>query len=227
MVLEFFRGGADQSLEEIEGLIVQMLLDDRHTFDLAINTVLGGTDAASVGEEVRQTDRRVNKAEREVRKRLIVHASLRGERVDLPRVLIAMSVIKDAERIGDQSKNVWDLGHSGIDLSGDDDIDFLRGLRDRTSALIAECARIYKERDEEAARALIPKMDQYLDEFDDCVERQIQSTSTPRHAVPRALLCRYLKRITAHMMNMLSSLVMPVHRLDYFDEDKADRDPED
>ena len=40
----------------------------------------------------------------------------------------------------------------------------------------------------------------------------------------RALLYRYLKRITAHLMNVISSLVMPVHRLDYYDEKKADRD---
>ena len=223
MVLEFFKGGADESLEEIEGLIIQMLLDDRHTFDLAINTVVGGTEAASVGTEVRKTDRKVNRAERDVRKRLVVHASLRGERVDLPRVLVAMSVVKDAERIGDQSKNVWDLGSSGIDLSEADDIDYLVGLRDQTSNLIAECARIYKERDEKAAHALIPKMDVYLDDFDACVLRQIESTAGPRDAVPRALLCRYLKRITAHLMNVLTSLVMPLHRLDYYDEDKADR----
>lgn len=227
MVLEFFKGGADESLEEIEALIVQMLLDDRHTFDLAINTVLGGADAAAVGKEVRATDRKVNKAERAVRKRLVIHASLRGERVDLPRVLIAMSIIKDAERVGDESKNVWDLGRSGIDFSEADDITYLRTLRDRTSDLIATCARIYQERDEDAAHDLIPKMDEYLDEFDTCVQGQMQSDATPQQAVPRALLCRYLKRITAHLMNVLTSLVMPVHRLDYYDEDKVDRESSD
>ena len=63
-----------------------------------------------------------------------------------------------------------------------------------------------------------------LDEYDDCIQAQIESTRTPRDAVPRALLCRYLKRITAHLMNVLTSLVMPFDRLDYYDEAKADRD---
>ena len=143
--------------------------------------------------------------------------------VDLPRVLIAMNVVKDAERIGDQSKNVFDIGNAGIDLSDADDLKWLQGIRDQTSNLIAECARIYQERDEEAAHKLIPKMDVYLDEFDACIQRQMDSEGSPRQAVPRALLCRYLKRITAHLMNMLTSLVMPVHRLDYYDEKKADR----
>ncbi len=41
--------------------------------------------------------------------------------------------------------------------------------------------------------------------------------------VPRALLARHFKRMTAHLMNVLTAVVMPVDRLDYWDEDKADR----
>jgi phosphate uptake regulator len=227
MVLEFFRGGVDEPLEEIEGIIAQMLLDDRHTFDLAINAVVGGTDAAAVGKEIRKSDRRVNKGEREVRRRLVVHASLLGKSTDLPRVLVSMSIVKDVERVGDESKNIWDIAHAGVDLSQADDVKWLTGLRDRTSRLIGECARIYKERDTEAAHALIREMDEILDEYDGCVQEQIESTKAPRDAVPRALLCRYLKRITAHLMNVLTSLVMPVHRLDYYDEKRAERNPGD
>jgi hypothetical protein len=38
------------------------------------------------------------------------------------------------------------------------------------------------------------------------------------------LYFRYLKRVTAHVMNFLTSLVVPVDRLDYYDEAKEDRD---
>lgn len=224
MVMEFFKGGADKPLEEIESLIIQMLLDNRHTFDLAINALVGGTDAKSVGKEVRKSDKRVNRAEREVRRRLIVHASVQGDRVDLTRVLIAMSVIKDAERVGDQAKNIWDLANAGIDFSNADDLKWLQGLRDRTSRFIAECSRIYQTRDSEAAHTLIPEMDAVLDEYDECVMSQLDSEDGAREAVPRALLCRYLKRITAHLMNVITSLVMPIERLDYYDEKKSDRE---
>ncbi len=224
MVWEFFKASGDQQLEEIEGLIVEMLLDCRHTFDLAVNAVVGGTEAAAVGKEIRKSDRGVNKAERRVRRQLVVHVSVRGERADLPRVLVTTSIIKDIERIGDYAKNVWDLADGGIDLSHADDIDRLVELRDRTSQLIGETARIIRERDAESAESLLKGLDDVLDEYDECIEAQIESTDTPRDAVPRALLCRYLKRITAHLMNVLTSLVMPFDRLDYYDEDKVDRD---
>ncbi len=66
-------------------------------------------------------------------------------------------------------------------------------------------------------------MDDWTPEFDECVMQQMGSGGSARDAVSRALLCRYLKRIAAHLLNVITSLVMPVHRLDYYDEDKADR----
>jgi len=223
MVFEFFRGGVDQTLEEIEATIVEMLLTNRHTFDLAINTVVGGTDPASVDNEVHKSDRKVNKAERRIRKELVVHTSVRGNQADLPRVLVAMSVIKDAERIGDYAKNIWDLGAAGVDLSRADDLDHLLAMRDRTSGVLADSARIYQDRDSERVHELVRKMDAWTSEYDECLVKLLESELTPRDAVSRALLCRYLKRITAHSMNVISSLVLPVHRLDYYDEKKDDR----
>ncbi|MDJ0960973.1 MAG: PhoU domain-containing protein [Acidimicrobiia bacterium] len=222
--MEFFKGGSDKTLEEIESLIVQMIQDNRHTFDLAINALLGGTDAAVVGTEVKESDKRVNRAEREVRRRLIVHAAIAGERVDLTRVLISMSVIKDAERVGDQCKNIWDLADEGIDLSSADDLPWLLGLREQTSRFLSESSRIYQERDIEAAHQLIAEMDDAQGRFDECVAEQLKSTAAASEAVSRALLCRYLKRITGHLMNVITALVMPLERLDYYDEKKADRE---
>lgn len=43
-------------------------------------------------------------------------------------------------------------------------------------------------------------------------------------AVARALYYRFLKRITAHVMNLLTSLVRPIDQLDYYDEAEEDRD---
>ena len=162
MVMEFFKGGSDRPLEEIESLIVQMLHDNRHTFDLAINALLGGTEAAVVRKEVKASDKRVNRAEREVRRRLIVHGAIAGERIDLTRVLIAMSIIKDAERVGDQCKNILDLASEGIDFSAAEDLEWLMSLREQTSRYLAESSRIYQERDGEAAHALIDRCRQVV-----------------------------------------------------------------
>ena len=224
MVLEFFRGGVDSQLEEIEGLIIQMLLDCRHTFDLAINTLLGGTDPATVGKQISKTDVGVNKAQRRVRKELLVHASVRGANADLPMALSSMSIVKDAERIGDYSKNIWDIADAGVNLSRAEDIKTLTKYRDRTSTMIAETARVFRERDVDVAHRMIQEADGILDEYDEGIRHLLAGSEVgTSEAVARALLYRYLKRISGHAMNVLTSLVMPVHRLDFYDEKKADR----
>ncbi|MBT8240156.1 MAG: hypothetical protein KJN63_02905 [Acidimicrobiia bacterium] len=223
MVMEFFRGGADRELEQIESAIQQMLVDCRHTFDTAINALLGGTDPELVKKDIKKTDRGVNKAEREVRRELVVHTSVRGAAADIPMVLVSMSIVKDAERIGDYAKNIFDLARAGVDLSTAEELPDLITHRDRVSRLIAETARIFGDRDAEAAHDLLQTEDDHIDEYDDIVIAQIDSEAPARQAVPLALLNRYFKRITAHSMNILTSLVMPIDRLNYYDEDKADR----
>ena len=41
--------------------------------------------------------------------------------------------------------------------------------------------------------------------------------------MPRALAHRYLKRVVAHLMNLMSSVFMPIDKLDHFDVDPEDR----
>jgi hypothetical protein len=36
-----------------------------------------------------------------------------------------------------------------------------------------------------------------------------------------ALGTRYYKRIGGHVLNVLSSIVMPLHKIDYYDEDEV------
>ena len=224
MVLDFFRGGGDAQLEQIEAKIRQMLVNDRHTFDTAINTLIGGTEPTLVDKDIHKSDRRVNKAERAVRRELVVHVSVRGASADIALVLASMSVVKDAERIGDYSKNIWDIANSGVDLSKAEDIDMLMRHRDRISKLIADTARVFGEKDTETAHAILGSSDELTDEYDQLIDEQLHTDKPAREAVPRALLFRYFKRITAHLMNILTSLVMPIDRLDYYDEAKADRE---
>lgn len=223
MVFEFFRGGRDGSLADVTGRIAQMLVDCRRSFDLAFGALLDGGDPMAVGPEVRSIDIGVNEAESQVRRELLVHVSVRGAKANLPMVLASMSVAKDAERIGDYAKNIWDLAAAGIDFAEVPDGEALVGWRRRVSQAIDDVAVTFAEGDGERAHLLITDFDAVLDEFDALITAQIDSPGSPRDAVPRALLYRYLKRVVAHLMNILTSLVMPIDRLDFYDEKKADR----
>lgn len=222
MVMRFFR--SEDGLEQVERTLVQMLSDDRHSFDLAASAVLAGADPDTVGPDLRETDRRVNEAEREVRRALVVHAGVRGSSTDSPQLLVYMSLAKDIERIGDYAKNIYDLADQGADFSAAPDRDELIATRDRVSSLISEVAGVFADRDTTRARELIAEGDELLDGFDATVAELARSDRPSSEGVPRALWSRHCKRIVAHLMNVLSAVVMPVDQLDYFDEDHSTRD---
>ncbi len=70
---------------------------------------------------------------------------------------------------------------------------------------------------------MVEKADGFLDVHDAQIEAAFNMEGGAADAVARALYFRFLKRITAHVMNLLTALVMPVDQLDYYDEAKEDR----
>lgn len=222
MVLRFFQSSGEDRLEHAQGLLQQMLVNDRHCFEIATSTLLTGQDTGAVGPDLRDTDRQVNEAEREVRRDLVVHASVYGTS-QVSAILIYMSIVKDVERIGDYAKNIFDVAAGGADLSGQPDSAELVAYRDRISEMIIEAAGAFAEEDGGAANALIAEADAMQDEFDAKVAALVTSDRPGHEAVPRALLFRYYKRIIGHLMNVLSAVIMPLDRLDYYDEPKNDR----
>ncbi len=222
MVLRLFRGRGEDRLEHAGNKLLEMLANDRHSFDAAISALLGGADPTIVGRDLERTDRLVNEAERELRRQLVVHTSVHGTS-QVTGALIYMSIVKDVERIGDYAKNIYDVAALGVDLSHAPDRDELLGHSDRISEMITEASRAFADEDREEASRLIAAGDAMQDVFDAHVAELVQSDRPGRDAVPRALLYRYYKRIVGHLMNVLSSLVMPVDRLDYFDEEKPHR----
>ena len=224
MAFSFLRRGSgrDDRLDHIEEIINDMLTDDRSAFELAMSALLGEVPVDQVRKKVHTTDRRVNEGERTIRRELVVHASVVGA-LDTPALLVYMSVVKDIERIGDYAKNLLDLARDGANFR---DHDSWGPLRDRVVADITQTAEIFSSRDTGRARRMLTDCDALLDRFDDEVSALVRGDDDGTERVARALALRYLKRIIAHLMNVLSSVVMPLDRLDYFDEDPEDRESE-
>ena len=222
MVFRFRREGDAERLDRIEATLQQMITDDLHAFELAMSALLGERSPHEVGPELRATDHGVNAAERDIRRELVVHASVLGA-IDTPAILIYMSIVKDIERIGDYAKNLFDLASDGADLSTGLYTGEITTLAAEVPEFIREAAEVFHERDEERAKSLMHRGDALLDRFDERVSALVREEHPDHQAVAVALTHRYLKRIVAHAMNVLSAVVMPVDRLDYFDEDPEDR----
>lgn len=221
MVFEFFRSGSQSAVDEAQATLVTMLENGHDVFMTASDALFGGGKSKETKREVRSTDREINEAQAAVRRTLMIHAAVNSS--DLPLVLQYASIVKDAERVGDYAKNLYDLVRYGADFDTAADRDELLGYRDAVGNLILEAAAIFEATNTERAQALINKADGFLDQYDAHVKAMFTTDLSSQDAVARALYYRFLKRTTAHVMNVLTSLVQPLDRLDYYDEAKEDR----
>ena len=222
MPLKLLWSEEKERLQAVEDRIQQMLRDDRHAFDLAVRSLVGGEPAAAVKKELKATDHKVNEGEREIRRALVVHASV-FQGFSSPAVLVYMSIVKDIERVGDYAKNLLDLARDGADFSRLPDAEDWHELGGEVGDFITTSAEVFKARDTERARELLKRGDALLDMFDDRVSDLVSGKDQGPQPIARALAHRYLKRVVAHLTNLLSAVVMPIDRLDHFDEDPEDR----
>lgn len=169
--------------------------------------------------QIYKQDVKVNKLERKIRKQVIAHLSIAGNSADVPYSLLLMSLVKDVERIGDYAKNLAEtLDVSGAILPDDDTVAELREIRNGIEGTFEAVAEVFAQSDEEEAVALIRQGRDMSHRCDALIDRIAKSDYDAATTVAVTLGTRFYKRIGAHLLNILSGVVMPLHKLDYYDE---------
>lgn len=169
--------------------------------------------------QIYKQDVKVNKLERKIRKQVIAHLSIAGNSADVPYSLLLMSLVKDVERIGDYAKNLAEtLDVSGTILPDDDTVAELREIRNGIEGTFEAVAEVFARSDEEEAVALIRQGRDMSHRCDALIDRIAKGDYDAATTVAVTLGTRFYKRIGAHLLNILSGVVMPLHKLDYYDE---------
>lgn len=174
---------------------------------------------------VYERDIAINKLERLIRKQVIAHVSLGSNAASLPYCLALMSLVKDVERVGDYAKNLAEVvDFSPGQLPDDECAAELRQIRDGVERIFAATAHVIDQSDDAKAMELIQEGRILARRADALVARIARSDYDASTATGMVLGTRYFKRIGAHILNVLSSVVMPLHQLDYYDEKDPDKD---
>lgn len=200
-------------IAKIRNDFVEMLDVAQKEFLLACRVALDGTPAEKVRDELSGYDKSVNKAERQIRKELVVHCSVRG--VIEPECLVMMSIAKDAERLGDYAKNIYDMGELAPSLPTGDDRERLLILRTLIRRYFEWSKKAILEEDEELASRTICEC-QWAGKQCDANTEQLLNLETPTsRTASDVLMYRFMKRMTSHLRNICSSVVQPLHKLDF------------
>lgn len=210
-MFKWFRGSA--GLEEVEHVFVGMLADDAKLFDLASRARLGNEDVARLQRELLPLEERTDEAERRIRRLVLVHASVHGG-ADIAACLMYMSIIKDAERVGDLSRNLFGIARDAAALP-----DTLRPdmteLYATVGPMITRAADIFVADDREAAERFIEEARALQARLRTAIDELVTEAAPVPQPAATVLTYRHLGRIVANLVNVVSSVTMPLDQLDY------------
>ena len=185
------------------------------------------SDTAEIKIDIYALDKEINKAERDVRKKVMKHLILSGD-AQLTSGLALVSVVIDIERIGDYTKNIFDLARRHPKRLNAGSLEAqLKALEEHTSKVFHDTIEAFKDSDETLARQV---MDDYKEDIsadsekmtDDIIGGTVSDLESPEAAAV-VLYVRFLKRIGSHSRNMATSIVNPFHRIGY--NEKTDKSP--
>jgi len=214
-ILNALRG--TDALAEMIDQIAQMLQTGQWMFDQASEVLMREADWTKASDQLYEKDRKINELEQRVRERIVTHLTV-GHQADLSACLVLMSIVKDAERIGDYCKNIFEVAKFYKseysrkeyatpleEIRGD-----VRPLFDVAQKALTTADRDTAYRTLENSRDITKRCDQIIRQL-----LSVHDQIPPDEAVAYVLLARFYKRVTAHLANIASSVVSPVPMIDF------------
>jgi len=208
-------------LSEVSDDFAKMLDLTQNMTHLA-GQIFFGEEEKSARDQVLRLDIQVNELERVIRRALLVHLAVPGNSVDVPYSLLLMSLVKDVERLGDYAKNLAEI----VDIRPEPHpegqvLSELMAIRQSVAVAYQSCAKVVTSAQRKEATELIRRGRETARRCDQLITGIGSSDYDAATTTAFILGTRYYKRINAHVLNVLSSVVMPLDKVDYYDEKES------
>ena len=195
---------------------VSAMLDHSSTMlDLALASLL---DNQPLEVDLEELDDEVDNRERAVRRRVLEHLSLNPER-DLVPSLILVSLVQDAERIGDFARGLAELAPLAKTERGGPFNDRLKEVHASLGPLFEQTKRSFLESDVDLAKSVVHAATENKRQLISFTKDVAASDLTADMAVVYASSARILRRIGSHLSNICSSVSQPYDRIRHDDEE--------
>lgn len=215
-LIKFWKG--HDFLTEVYKEFDKMLSDTREMFLMVMTKLMEGKVDLELKDKIYALDKRVNELEKNIRTHIVEHLSVQPS-ADVPFCLVLMSVVKDAERLGDYSKNLFqvtELLHKPIDKKLYDE--YFNDLDQAIVELFDKTKTAFLESDEKTASEITTLERHIVKTCDQIIINLSRSTLCANEAVCLTLIGRFFKRLAAHLTNIGTSVILPISQLDFFDE---------
>lgn len=190
--------------------VLNMLERAEKMFGVVCSTLLTQEEAVA---DIDREDRDINEGEHLVRRLILEHLVINPDR-DLPASLALISIVHDVERLGDYAKNLVELNQWADLCSGEGKYaDLCREIHGMIAPLYGQAAEALRESDAEVARQVMRRHVEVKQRTDEFVVAVMEDAETKREAVLYALASRFLRRTSAHLSNIASSVANPLDKV--------------
>lgn len=219
-LLQFWKGKGflKQVLDEFKS----MLDDSQIMFESVCKQLIYNEAEPGLKEKVYELDGKINALQKDIRKRVVEHLSLQPS-ADVGTCLLLMSVVKDAERLGDYAKNLLEVSSllaKPIDKQRYNEL--FNNIESEIIELFKETKKAFMDSDEDKAARTWEYQKEIKKRCDKIIENLAKSNVSANEAVCLTLTARYFKRIASHLTNIATSVILPLTDLDYFDETRKE-----
>jgi phosphate uptake regulator len=204
-------------MDEAFAEFAQMLEHAEWMFVRANLVIRRETEASEVRDQIYSRDKSINDLLRSIRRKIVRHMTI-NPGTDVAAGLALMSVAKDAERIGDYCKNVFEVGRFyKEDFTVPRYHEPLEGVRARVGTLFGSVRNAFVESDSQAAKGVLRSADSIGDDCDQVIEQLLvdEESIQTHEAVAYSLLARHYKRVSSHLANIGTAVLGKVEELDF------------
>ncbi len=198
---------------------MKMLRESQSMFNDAIKSLRNEEELEC---DIFDRDRAINKFERLVRRDVVTHLAV-SNNPDINNALVLTAISIDIERVGDYTKNIVELAliHPGVFQGGDIEKEILEA-ESTIQGMFAILPDCIEDSDMDKAREIMGDHQVVADNIEDCLRALIDGkviTNDTGQAAAATLYLRYLKRISAHLKNVATSVVNPYYRIGFREKD--------
>lgn len=194
--------------------VSKMLRQSLKMLDLATAALL---DNQPLDVDMNSLDDTVDQGEQMVRRSVLEHLSFNPQQ-DLVASLVLLSMVHDAERIGDFARGLTTLVPLAKSRREGPFADRLRVFANRVRALFTLCEEGFRQDDRVKARAVVEQVEQLKVDLHEFVVDLAASGLTADMAVVYFGANQMLRRMASHLGNIASTVVQPFDRIQHTDQ---------
>jgi|GEM_PF-2527606 len=214
---KFFSIFTDDALgDQIESKFEEMLILGQDMY-AHVTSVILDPDANTL-ENIRDTffltDQRINELEQQIRRDVLVHLSVAGSQSkDVTSYLMLLNQVKDAERLGDYTKNIFEVFEYGADVLSDEYLEIFSRHRIQTNSIFSDVKTAINMFDGKLGKKACTEATAMIKECSEVINAMMADPNKVENPVAIALLFRYQKRMLSHLRKIATSQFAPFDKM--------------